>query len=130
MRRRRNTRRGAAAVAMVMVLIVVDLMVVHMVITGGRDHVLTVMRLDTIQAFYAAEAGMHMSMRELMKDADEDSDGTKGTISDDSPVDNANDPAFGSAQVVVTSATAGSQTTLTSTGRAGGAQRELQGIVE
>jgi hypothetical protein len=100
---------------MIMILIIVDLMVIHMVVSGGRDHVLTVKRLETIQAFYAAEAGMHMSMREMMEDSDEDSDTGTGSISDDT--NDPNDPAFGAAQVVVTAVTAGSQTTLTSSGR-------------
>jgi hypothetical protein len=99
-----------------------------MVVSGGRYHVLTVKRLDTIQAFYAAEAGMHMSMREMMEDSDEDSDTGTGSISDDT--NDPNDPAFGAAQVVVTAVTAGSQTTLTSSGRSGDAQRTLEAVVE
>ena len=113
---------------MVMVLIMINLMVIRLVIGGGRDHMLTVRRLETIQAFYAAEAGMHMSIRELMEPADEDVDGDTGTISDDT--DNATDPAFGTAQVVVTSLTVGPQTTLTSTGRSGNSQRKLEAVTE
>ena len=36
-------------------------------IGGGRDHDLTVKRMDTLRAFYAAEAGMNIAIRELME---------------------------------------------------------------
>ena len=90
-------RQGSAAMAMIVLLMIVDLIVVALVITGTRDHDLTVRRLQTIEAFYAAEAGMNMAIRELMNSADEDGDLTIGTISDDSPVNPANDPTLGPA---------------------------------
>ena len=126
-------QRGAAAIAMVVILVIVDLIIVGMVIGGGRDHDLTVKRMDTVRAFYAAEAGMNMSLREVMEESDEDLDDLIGTISNDQPVDNANDPTFGNAAVVVTAAidvpTAG-KTTLSSQGRSGEARREMQAVID
>ena len=126
-------RRGAAAVSLVVALVIINLVVIRMVVGGARDHDLTVRRMQTIEAFYAAEAGMNMAIRELIEDADEDSDGMTGTVSDDSPVDNANDPVLGNAQVVVKAVpdtpTVG-QTTLTSQGRSGEARREMSAVME
>jgi hypothetical protein len=134
----RHTRRGAAAVAVVVVLIIIDLIIVGIALGGGRDHDLTVRRLQTIQAFYASEAGMNMAIRELIADDDEDSDTGIGTISADDPVDDGNDPkppdpVSGDAQVVVTATAdtpSAGQTTLTSTGRSGEARREMETILE
>ena len=95
-------RRGVAAIVMIVLLLVVDLIALGMVLGGARDQDLTVRRLETVQAFYAAEAGMNMAVREIMLDADEDGDGTTGSISDDD--DDANDPGFGAARVRVTKA--------------------------
>ncbi len=124
----RCRHRGAAAIATVVLLLILDLIIIRIVIGGARDHDLTIRRLETIQAFYAAEAGMNMAIREMMSDTDEDGDGAIGTISDDATP--ANDPTFGQAQVLVTSAVAGPQTTLTSEGRAGDARRNVEAVLE
>ncbi|MHC4128087.1 MAG: hypothetical protein ACYS1E_15180 [Planctomycetota bacterium] len=124
-------RRAVAAVAMVVILLFIDLIVVGMVVGLGRDHDLTVHRMRTLEAEYAAEAGMNMSIREMMNDADEDGDGAIGTISDDS--NDGNDPALGNAQFVVTAAAdtpVVGQTTLTSAGRSGEARRQMESILE
>lgn len=126
--RRARHRRATIAISMVIALVVVNLIVVSIVIGGARDHDLTIKRIETIQAFYAAEAGMNMAIREMMNNTDEDGDGAIGTISDDGNA--ANDPTFGQAQVLVTSAVAGPQTTLTSQGRAGEARRHVEAILE
>ena len=126
-----RTRPGMAAMAMIVILLIVDLIVVSVVLSQGRDHDLTVRRLETVRAMYAAEAGVNMAIRELMEDADEDLDGTIGTISDDT-ID-ATDPALGQANFVVTAAAdtpVVGQTTLTSRGRCGEARREMQGVIE
>lgn len=123
-----SNRRGTVAISMILALVIVDLIIVGIVVGGARDHDLTVRRIETINAFYAAEAGMNMAIRELMMNADEDGDGAIGTISDDG--NSANDPAVGQAQVLVTSVVVGSQTTLTSQGRAGEARREIVTVVE
>ena len=124
----RCRRRGMAAIVMIVLLLILDLIIIRIVIGGARDHDLTVRRAETIQAIYAAEAGMNMAIREIMNGTDEDGDGAIGTISDDATP--ANDPTFGPAQVLVTSARAGSQTTLTSQGRAGEARREIEALLE
>ncbi len=123
----RCRHRGAAAIATVVLLLILDLILIRIVIGGARDHDLTVRRVETIQAFYAAEAGMNMAIREQMNNTDEDGDGTVGTISDDG--NPANDPTFGQAQVLVTSAVAGPQTTLTSQGRAVESRREIEAVL-
>ena len=130
-RRAGPTRRAVAAVAIVVILLVVDLIIVGMVVSLSRDHDLTIRRMQTIEAMYAAEAGVNMSIRELMNDADEDGDGATGTISDDG--NDPNDPTLGNAQFVVTAAAdtpAAGQTTLTSEGRSGDARRKIEGVME
>ena len=124
-------RRGIAAVAMVVILLMVDLIVVGFVLGLGRDHNLTAHRIQTLEAMYAAEAGVNMSIREMMYDVDEDGDGTAGTISDDS--DDGTDPAVGNARFVVTAAADTplvGQTTFTSAGRSGEAQRKMESVLE
>lgn len=125
--RRRDAPRAAAIAGIIVMLLVADLIVIGMLVGGRRDHRLTARRLESIQAFYAAAAGMNMAVRELMENVDEDGDGTIGTISDDG--NDANDPAAGTARIVVTSSTSGSETTLTAVGRSGQARRELQAVI-
>ena len=135
-RRANGTRRGMIAVAMIVLMIIVDLIIVGMVISQARDHDLTVRRLQTIESFYAAEAGVNMSMRELSIPADEDGDNDGswplgiGTISDDT--NPATDPTLGNAQFVVTAepdTPVGGQTTITSEGRSGDARRRIQAVL-
>ena len=126
MARAQPHRQGLVAVTMIVLLMIIDLIIVSLVITGTRDHDLTVRRLQTVEAFYAAEAGMNMAIRELMKSADEDGDLTIGTISDDSPVNPANDPTLGNAQFFVSV----SGTVYTSEGRSGEARRTMQAEVK
>lgn len=119
--------RGMAAVAVITLMLLLSLVVMGMVHGTARDQSLTVNRVETIQAFYAAEAGVNMATRELAQDTDEDGDGTVGSISDDS--NDATDPVIGSAQVVVT-ATGGTGTkTLASQARAGGTRRYATSVV-
>ncbi|MHC5002829.1 MAG: hypothetical protein ACYTJ0_06865 [Planctomycetota bacterium] len=122
--RRPGPRRGVVAVVMVAALLLVNILIVSIALSGARDQNLSVRRLETIQAFYAAEAGANMAIRELMEGSDEDGDGTAGTISDDA--NDSNDPALGAAQVVVTSSIDGLDTILTSDGRGGDARRRIQ----
>ena len=79
----RSPRRGAAAVITVIILLLIDLMILSIVIGSARDQDVSVRRLETVQAFYAAESGMNMALRELMENDDEDGDGAIGSISDD-----------------------------------------------
>ena len=126
--RRTRHRRATIAISMVIALVVVNLIIISIVIGGARDHDLTIKRVETIQSFYAAEAGMNMAIREMMNNADEDGDGAIGTISDDATP--ANDPTFGQAQVVVIVTVAGPPTTLRSKGRSGDARREVETVLE
>ena len=126
--RRTRHRRATIAISMIIALVIVNLIVISIVIGGARDHDLTIKRVETIQSFYAAEAGMNMAIREMMSNSDEDGDGGIGTISDDGNA--ANDPTFGQAQVVVVITVAGPQTTLRSKGRSGDARREVETVLE
>ena len=121
-------RRATIAISMVIALVVVDLIIISIVLGGARDHDLSIKRIETIQAFYAAEAGMNMAIREMMNSTDEDGDGAIGTISDDATP--ANDPTFGQAQVVVIVTVAGPPTTLRSKGRSGDARRQVETVLE
>ena len=119
------------AVAMIVVLVTIDLIIIAMVLGGAREHDLTIKRKQTIESFYAAEAGANMAIRELMEDNDEDLDGTTGTISDDGVP--ANDPALGNAQFYVTVSQdfpVAGQKTLTSHGRSGDARRRLESVLK
>ena len=113
MKRSPTTRsRGVAVVAVIVLLLVVDLVIVGVVLNGGRDQTLTVLRLDTEQAYYATEAGINMAIREIFESADEDGDGGIGSISDDGNA--ANNPTIGTASVYVQASTAGTVTTVLS----------------
>jgi Tfp pilus assembly protein PilX len=83
--RARHIRRGAVAVAAVILMVLVNLIIVGMVLVGARHQDATVNRVETTRAFYAAEAVMHMALRELSEDADFDGDGTVGRIETISP---------------------------------------------
>ncbi len=124
----RVRRRGVAAVAMVLVLLLVGILVIAMVVRGGRDQLLTVRRLETVRSFYAAEGGMNMAIAELINGSDEDGDGVIGSISDDG--NDANDPAIGSARFMVELDSSGSETVVTSWGRSGESRRRAEATLE
>jgi hypothetical protein len=115
------------AVAMIVLLMLANLIIVGLVLGTGRDHEMTVRRVESIEALYAAEAGVNMAVRELAQNVDEDGDGTVGTISDDGNA--ANDPTRGSAALVVTLSVDGNESTLTAKGRSGIAQRHIRVMV-
>ena len=119
-------RRGMAAIAMVVVLITIDLIVIAIVLSGSRDHDMTVRGMETIEAYYAAEAGMHMGIREMMELADDDGDGVIGSISSEGPPNvTATDVQLGNARVYVVK-DPGPPIVLTSKGRSGDARREME----
>ena len=124
----RTLRRGTAAVAVVIALVLLQLAVAGMVLGGARDHDLSARRLDTVRAFYAAEAGTNMAARELMSNTDADGDGTIGSISNDSNL--TNDPQLGIARVYVTKTVVGTVTTITSRGRSGDSTRQVRITLE
>ena len=94
----RSPRRGIVLIVVVVLLLVVELIVVSIVLGGARDHDLTIRRIQSVEFFYASEAGINMAIREIAEDADEDGDTKIGGISDDSNA--ANDPALGNARVL------------------------------
>lgn len=123
-RRSQRVRRGATAIVMVVVMLLVAVIVIGATLTGARDQDLTVRRVETVQSFYAAESGMNMAIREIINNADEDGDGGVGSISDDD--NDANNPTFGAATVLVTTEPSGDDTLLTSVGTRGAATRRIQ----
>jgi hypothetical protein len=122
-----SRRKAATAVAVIVVLVIIDLVIVGLVISGTRGHDLTIRRMETVEAFYAAEAGMNMAIREVLFDEDQDGDCTIGCISHDG--DSGTDPNFGNAAWVVTAETAGALTTIRSYGRSGSARRQMLAVV-
>ena len=128
MKPRLVSRRAAAGIATVIILVFAQLAIVGSVVTGTRDQDTTVQRLDTLRAFYAAEGGMNMAIREMINNSDDDGDTIIGSISNDG--DTANDPTIGTAKVYVTKAMVGSTSNLTSRGRAGAARRQVTAAVE
>lgn len=116
-------RRGSALVAILVALAMLQVMIAAIVLSGARADGLTVLRLDTARALYAAEAGANMAAREVMLDTDADSDGGIGSVSDDG--DPANDPALGVARVSATAVENAGTTTITVTGRCGEAVRRV-----
>ncbi len=117
-----HSHRGAAGVAAVVLLVIVQLIVVGAVLAVARDNNIMTLRLDTARAFYAAEAGANMAIREAMRGVDEDGDGNIGGISDDSNA--GDDPTLVSARMSVTKTTVGTVTAISSTGRSGLARRK------
>jgi hypothetical protein len=123
-----NVRRGAGGIAAVIMLVFVQLLIVGAILTGTRDSSMSKVRLDTTQAFYATESGMNMSVREVIRNVDEDLDGGVGTISNDGNANN--DPTLLGARFAVEGAVAGTDRTFTSNGRAGLARRKSSTIVD
>lgn len=109
-RRTTSERRGVASIALVIVLVIAEFAILALVLGGSRDQDLTVARVSAVQAFYAAEAGMNMAMREVISGEDFDGDGTVGGITSTS----ATQTALHGASISVASSTVGSDITLTS----------------
>jgi Tfp pilus assembly protein PilX len=129
MNRRQSIRsRGSVGLAILVVLVILQLLLVGMILGGAREQDLSVQRIDTCRAFYAAEAGANMALREEMRGEDCDGDGGIGTISNDGLT--ANDPTVGIAQVCVTSGVSGMTTTLTSRGRCAATRRRIDVAME
>ena len=88
----RADRRGAALVAFVTALMVIATMtltVLQMTAVGSHSHLA---HYRSNGAFYAAESGIEMSMREVNQSSDIDSDGTIGSISNNGNA--ADDPTL------------------------------------
>jgi hypothetical protein len=115
-----------ATIALLVVLAILGVMTVGLVAAGGRDHQVSVQRLDTVRAFYAAEGAMNMAIRELMLGQDFDGDGVAGSISNDADPDT--DPAIGVAMLHV-EIDVDADTTLTAVGRSGSAERRITSVL-
>ncbi len=127
--KRSLTRRGTVVVAIIIALVALQLVVAGVAVSGARDQDLIVRRLDTARAFYAAEAGINMALREVMQGADEDGDGTIGTVSNNGLA--SDDPNLSGGRASVSSATdTDGIITLSSQGRAGDSRRRVQARVE
>ena len=113
-----HSARGSASIGVVIALAVLQLIVVGVVLGGGRDQDMTGKRIDAVRAQYAAEAGANMAAREFANNADEDGDGTIGTISAKS--------ALTRATFSVSKAVAGSTSTFTVNASSGDAARRAQ----
>lgn len=122
-----RTRRGLTAVAVILALVIVNLVIVALVLQGARDHDLTVRRVESIQAYYAAESGLNMAIREVITDLDEDGDCLMGSVSHDG--NDGNDPGFGAGQFMATASINGNEVTLQSYGRAGTARRQIATVI-
>jgi Tfp pilus assembly protein PilX len=123
-----SRRRGVVGVLVVMAMLMGSLLVASMLVVQASERDVSIHRLESARALYAAEAGINMALREVYFNADHDGDGVAGTISNDG--NDANDPAFNAARVIVTRVVVGPQTTYTSTGRSGDARRSAQATVE
>jgi hypothetical protein len=111
------SRRASILIALILVLIIVQIAVIGVVSLGSKDHSLTKLRLEASQSEYASEAGVNMALREVYDGADEDGDGTIGSISA---------KTINGASVSVSASVSGSTTTLTSTAAAATAKRATQ----
>lgn len=93
-KRLRPCRRGAALVAFVTALMVIGTMtltVLQMTAVGSHSHLA---HYRSNGAFYAAESGIEMAIREMNQGSDIDSDGTIGSISNNGNA--ADDPTLAS----------------------------------
>jgi Tfp pilus assembly protein PilX len=117
-------RRGAIGIAVLGLLVLLEVVIVVAVVGGTLAQDLTLQRIDTNRAFYAAEGGVAMAVREAWLATDEDGDGAIGGISDDG--DRADDPTVGGATVSVSPAQAGAVTTFVSIGWADRARRRVE----
>ena len=126
--RRPAARPASAAVAVIAVLLAVEVALIGAVLSVRREQDLSVRRLETVRAFYAAEAGLNMAMAELRSGVDRDGDGVVGAVSDDG--DDSTDPDLGSARVVVTLDSSGPSILVRSEGRSGAARRTIAASAE
>lgn len=124
----RQTRRGVASVVMVLIMLMLELVILAMVLGGSRDQTLTARRVETVQSFFAAEAGVNMAVREVVLNFDEDGDGVIGSISDDD--DDDTDPTIGSARVQVSATSGVGSVLLHSKANSGQARRSIQSTVQ
>ena len=121
-------RRGAASVAIVAALVVAGLVVVGLVLTTANEGDMVAVRADSLRAFYAADSGINMAVREMMTGQDYDGDGGIGSISNDGNA--ANDPLVGGARVSAGRVGSGWTAALTSAARIGSVRRTIGASTE
>ncbi len=125
-RRTTSERRGVASIALVIVLVIAEFAILALVLGGSRDQDLTVARVSAVQAFYAAEAGMNMAMREVMADEDYDGNGEIGGIASTA----STLAALHNANIAVSVASDGNAITLTSQSEHAQARRRFETSLE
>ncbi len=79
-RPRRTARRGTVLIALIVALVIVQIAVVGVAVLGAREQDLSVRRLESAKAFYAAESAANISIREIAQLSDDDGDATIGSI--------------------------------------------------
>lgn len=121
--RRRRDQAGSVLVAVIIALIILQAAVLSSVVAARVPQDTILRRIDAARTLYAAEAGMHMALKEVYDGIDLDADGTIGSISSDG--NDSNDPTISSAQVSVAASTVGSTTTLTSSSRTASSARKV-----
>lgn len=126
--KRRRTARGVVAVAMIIAMVIGWLTIVGAVVSGTRDLNQAVHRYHTACAFYAAEGGTNMAIREIMLGLDEDGDGIIGSISDDG--NDADNPVIDRARVWVHKDVAVGNLGLSSHGDCGATRRKIHTDLE
>ena len=90
----RHVRHGVAVISFVAALLIIGTLVLWLFQLTTTTSTTTLGHYYSTGAFYAAESGIEMAVREVSQGNDIDSDGTIGTISDN---DNENDdPALAS----------------------------------
>jgi len=100
--RKRSNRRGVAIIAFVAALLVIGSFALWLFQMTATTALSSLSYYYGTSAFYAAESGLEMALRELnaAPPSDLDSDGTIGTISDNGNA--SDDPALTTARVIVT----------------------------
>ncbi len=122
-----RSRRGSVLAAVIVLLLILEIAVASLLMSSTNEQSVGVDRLDTVRAFYAAEAGTQMALREMMLGRDEDGDGVVGGVSDDG--DATTNPRFGNASVHVMVTIVAGAMVVTSDGSCGKAMRIVQATV-
>jgi hypothetical protein len=115
-------RRAAVGIGVIAALVILQVVIVVAVIAGARDQDLTVQRMDTSRAYYAADTVAHMAAREVYKGTDEDGDGGIGSLASGVV---ASGPAVSGVHAAAALAASGSTSTLTVKGTSSLATRAL-----
>ena len=112
----------ALVLVLLLLLILATTSITYVALVGAGEDA-SIHQWRSLQALYAAEAGVEMAMQELAQSQDLDSDGNIGGVSDDG--NTANNPAVGLGTVEV-NYTDGASPLITATGRAGPAERVVR----